>query len=133
MVTVTVYVRDPDGLTRVGTGQIFAAPVLQGVNIVLDPPGCVPDGVALRIKTDVIAGADYGDVDWWHWRKEVWSARPHPAEVIPTDEAQHQASPPPWRRTNSVKAASSRRVAKRSRRCASVRSFVSCVRTSWLR
>jgi hypothetical protein len=70
MVQITIYVRDPDGLTPVGTGQVLAAPGRHGANIVLNPPDCLPDSIALRIKADVIAGADAGVAAWWHWRKE---------------------------------------------------------------
>jgi hypothetical protein len=36
----------------------------------MDPPGCVPDNVARLIQKQFLAGADSGDLDCWHWRKE---------------------------------------------------------------
>ena len=70
MVRVTVYARHHSGLIRIGAITILPAPDASGRQVVLDPRNCVPDRVGLRIKAELLSGADFGDVDWWHWRKE---------------------------------------------------------------
>jgi len=70
MVKVTVYARHHSGMIRMGALQLIPGPDGSSARAVLEPPGFVSDGVALQIKTDVLAGKDSGDVDWWHWKKE---------------------------------------------------------------
>ncbi len=70
MVKVTVYARHHSGLIRVGAVQFTPATNSSSAQVALEPPRFVSDGVALRINTDLLAGKDSGDVDWWHWRKE---------------------------------------------------------------
>ena len=57
-------------MIRIGAITLLPAPDASGRQVVLDPRNCVPDRVGLRIKEGLLAGADFGDVDWWHWRKE---------------------------------------------------------------
>jgi hypothetical protein len=70
LVQVSVYARGATGLSRVGSAAFLPALGLLGQRIVLDPPGCVPDSIARLIQKQFLAGADSGDVDRWHWRKE---------------------------------------------------------------
>jgi hypothetical protein len=70
MVQVSVYTRDAAGLTRVATLQLVATSDLPGWRMDVDPPSGVPDGVVMTIRSQLLAGAACGNVDWWHWRKE---------------------------------------------------------------
>ena len=70
MFKVTVYARHHSGLIRMGALQLTPAPDGSSARAVLKPPRFGSDGVALQIETDVLAGKDSGDLDWWHWQKE---------------------------------------------------------------
>jgi hypothetical protein len=70
MVQVLVYTQHGSKQIRVGRIQFLPDPDSQDVRIVLDPPGCVPDDVPRKIRSQLLAGAKYGNVDWWLWRKE---------------------------------------------------------------
>jgi hypothetical protein len=70
MTRVSIYARDPAGLVRIGAVAFPPGSGSLGRQFTLDPPGCVPDGVASAIRSQVQAGVNSGDLDWWYWRKE---------------------------------------------------------------
>jgi hypothetical protein len=70
LIEVTVYTHYGESLVRVGRVKFIPAPTSPAVQVVLDPPGCVPDGVAILIKSQLLAGVNAGNVDWWYWQKD---------------------------------------------------------------
>ncbi len=68
MVQVSVHPHFGSGLIRASRMTFIPDASVPGGRIVQEPPGCIQDDVAGEIRSQVLAGANSGDVDRWHWR-----------------------------------------------------------------